>query len=226
MPDDDNWGGPPSDIAEDRMLETPYWISYALCRLPLDAPETARRLRRLAPLIMANLPRDHDRAMLYEPAAPDLITRFLMEASGLRQEACEHAFELLGQPRRVPKPPESPQWPKPPGYAAGSTAEREAICGPTWLPVLCTESDDVPRLVALLDHEEGWVRINAAKTLAWLGDRRAVEPIARRLGRAKAEADYGYCGTFKFDEYNDPDSAMAGGVRPGLGLLGAREHTD
>ncbi|NQT12592.1 MAG: HEAT repeat domain-containing protein, partial [Planctomycetes bacterium] len=225
LPDDDNWGGPPSDVAEDRMLETPYWISYALCRLPLDTPEHRQTLRQLAPLIMANLPRDHDRAMLYEPGTPDLLTRHLITAAGLRQEACEHAFGLLGQPRRVPKPPDAPQWPKPPGYRSASTAEREAICASTWLPVLCTEPDDVPRLIALLSHEEGWVRMNAAKTLAWLGDPRAVEPIARRLARAKAEADYGYCGTFKFDEYSDPTPRWREAFVRALGLLGAREHT-
>ena len=36
---------------------------------------------------------------------------------------------------------------------------------------MCTERDDLARLVALLEHEDGWVRINAAKTLALLGDR-------------------------------------------------------
>ena len=42
VPADDKWGGPPSD-SEDRMLETPYWIAYALCRLPLDDPSDRRR---------------------------------------------------------------------------------------------------------------------------------------------------------------------------------------
>ena len=225
VPDDDNWGGPPSDIAEDRMLETPYWISYALCRLPLDDPADRRQLRQLAPLIMANLPRDHDRAMLYEPGAPAMLTRHLMEKSGLRQEACEHAFELLGQPRRASKPQACPTWPVPPGYPAQSSEEREAICASTWLPVLCTNADDVPRLIQLLEHEEGWVRINAAKALAWLGDQRAIEPIFRLLSQAKAEADYGYCGTFKFDEYNDPTPRWREAFVRALGLLGAQQHT-
>ncbi|MHC4406947.1 MAG: hypothetical protein ACYTG0_45605, partial [Planctomycetota bacterium] len=226
VPPDDNWGAPPADVAEDRMLETPFWISYSLCRLPLDDPNDRQMLRRLGPLVMANLPRDHDRAMLYEPAGVDLLTRHLMAAGGLRQEACEHAFELLGQPRRVPKPNDAPEWPKPPEYADAALPEREAMCISTWLPVLCTQAEDLPRLVALLEHEEGWVRINAAKTLAWLGDRRAIEPIAGLLAAAKAEADYGYCGTFKFDEYNDPAPRWREAFVRALGLLGAREHTD
>ncbi|NLY02879.1 MAG: hypothetical protein GXY83_43050 [Rhodopirellula sp.] len=225
VPPDDNWGAPPSDVAEDRMLETPYAISYALCRLPLDGAEDRKTLRRLAPLVMANLPSDHDRFMLYEPAVPDLLTRHLMEQTGLRQEACEHAFELLGQTRRVEKPADAPPWPKAPAAAEIAPAPRETIYIATWLPVLCTDEKDLPRLVNLLEHEEGWVRINAAKTLAFLGDGRAVEPIAKLLARAKAEAEYGYCGTFKFDEYNDPAPRWREAYVRALGLLGAHEHT-
>ncbi len=36
VPPDDRMTFP----SEDRMLETPYWIIYALCRLPLDDPDT------------------------------------------------------------------------------------------------------------------------------------------------------------------------------------------
>ena len=39
----------------------------------------------------------------------------------------------------------------------------------SWLPCVCTEAADLPRLASLLQHENGWVRINAAKTMAWIG---------------------------------------------------------
>jgi len=226
VPVDDNWGAPPSDVAEDRMLETPFAISYALCRLPLDREEDRQSLRGMAPLVMANLPGDHDRFMLYELAVPGLLTRHMMEQTGLRQEVCEYAFETLGQPRRVAKPANAPEWPKPPGYGAITTELRQASCISTWLPVLCTDRQDLPRLVSLLEHEEGWVRINAAKTLALLGDDRAVGPIARVLAEAKAEADHGYCGTFKFDEYNDVSPRWREAFVRALGLLGAHQHTE
>ncbi|MFV1965788.1 MAG: HEAT repeat domain-containing protein [Pirellulaceae bacterium] len=225
VPDDDNWGAPPTDVGEDRMLETPFAISYALCRLPLDDPADRQALRRLAPLILANLPRDHDRFMLYELAVPGRLTRYLMEQSGLRQEACEHAFERLGQMRRVPKPLDAPVWPEPPEYAGIDPAQRRVICISTWLPNLCTDEEDLPRLVALLEHKEGWVRINAAKTLALLGKRQAAEPIATLLANAKPEADFGYCGTFKFDEYNDPAPRWREAFVRALGILGAHEHS-
>ncbi len=151
VPSDDKMGFP----SEDRMLETGYAIAFALCRLPLDDPQDRKALGEIAPLVMANLPGDHDTFMLYEPEVGHLLTRHLMEQCGLRQEAAEHAFELLGQERCLPKPPDARQWPAFPAYRTSSS-----------LPALCTEKEDLPRLVALLEHEEGWVRINAAKALA------------------------------------------------------------
>jgi len=211
LPRDDRMGFP----SEDRMLETPYWIAYALGRLPLDDPADLATLRRIAPRVMANLPGDHDTFFLYEPEVGHLLTRHLMETSGLRQDACEHAFVLLGQPRRVPPADAEAVWSKYPAYWISS-----------WLPAVCTEKEDLPRLVALLDHKEGWVRLNAAKALAWLGDARAIEPVARRLAEAKAEADFGYSGTFKDEEYNDPAPRWREGLIRALGLLNAQQETD
>ncbi|MHC4241589.1 MAG: HEAT repeat domain-containing protein, partial [Planctomycetota bacterium] len=161
LPQDDKMGFP----SEDRMLETPYHIAFALCRLLGDSPSDQAALQEIAPLLMANLPSDHDTFLLYEPEVGHLLTRHLLELSGLRQQACEHALELLGQPRRVPKPRQPRQWPQ---FNAGRMA--------TWLPAVCPVKQDLPRLLALLRHEDGWVRLNAAKTLAWLGDKHAIEP--------------------------------------------------
>ncbi len=211
VPRDDKMGFP----SEDRMLEGPYGIIFALCRLPLESPEDRAALRQLAPQIMANLPGDHDTFMLYQPEVGHLLTHYLLEQSGLRQQACEHAFELLGQPRRVAKPVDAPEGSKFAAYRISS-----------WLPCVCTEKEDLPRLLALLGHKEGWVRINAAKTIGWLGDRRAIAPVAKILAEAKAEADFGYNGTFKNEEYNDPAPRWREALIRALGLLGANEHTE
>ncbi|HJM62660.1 MAG: hypothetical protein CMN05_11670 [Roseibacillus sp.] len=211
VPQDDRMGFP----SEDRMLETPYAIAYALCRLPLDAPRDLMALRRIVPQLMANLPGDHDTFMLYEPEVGHLLTRYLMKKSGLRQEACEHAMQRLGQVRRVAGSNETVDWPI---FKDSRMA--------SWLPAVCIEKEDLPRLLELLQHGEGWVRINAAKTLAWLGDQRAIDPIARLLSEAKAEADYGYNSTFKNEEYDDPAPRWREGLIRALGLLDAHGHTD
>jgi HEAT repeat protein len=212
VPADDRMGFP----SEDRMLETPYWILYALCRLPLDDPNDRDSLRQIAPLLVANLPGDHDTYVLYRPEAAHVLTRHLLERSGLRQEACEQLFLRLGQARRAAAPEyaEELKWPAFAPY-------RMASC----LPTVCTDREDLPRLLALLTHKDGLVRINAAKTLAWLGDRRAVGPIAELLAQAKAEADYGSTGQFKDEEYDDPAPRWREGLVRALGLLGAHEQT-
>lgn len=219
VPADDQMSFP----SEDRMLETPYWMIYALCRLPLEQPDDLDELRRLAPLVMANLPGDFDTFMLYEPEVGHILTRHLLDAAGMRQEACEQAMLRLGQSRRVP-PPGGLASDDAAGAAAWSDFPPERIS--SWLPAVCTESEDLPRLVALLEHENGWVRINAAKALAWIGDRRAIGPIASTLAAAPAEADYGYSGTFKDEEYNDPAPRWREAFLRALGKLGARQHTD
>ena len=200
--------------SEDRMLETPYAIAYALSRLPLDHPDDRAALAKIAPLLIANLPGDHDTFMLYEPEVGHVLTRYLLNRVQLRQHACEHAFELLGQPRRVPQSEDGLEWPR-----------FSPVRISSWLPAVCTQKQDVPRLLALLDHDDGWVRINAAKTLAWIGDPRAIDPIVAALRGAKPEAAFGYSGTFKDEEYNDPAPRWREGLIRALGQLKAHAHT-
>ena len=148
VPRDDKMGFP----SEDRMLETPYWIAYALCRLPLDDPRDRAALRAIGPQLMANLPGDHDTFLLYEPEVGHLVTRHLLDRAGLTQEACEQAFTQLGQPRRVPPPDDAGQllWSQFPPRRIAS-----------WLPCVCTDPADLPRLVAAVGTSE---RLGASRT--------------------------------------------------------------
>ncbi|MFO7902266.1 MAG: HEAT repeat domain-containing protein [Pirellulaceae bacterium] len=200
--------------SEDRMLETPYCIVLALSRFKLDDPETIAALREVAPLLLANQPGDHDTFFLYEPEPAHELTRYLLDACGLREEALEHTFGLLESGDQEESATGKRQWPVFPPYRVAS-----------WLPTLCTDPADVPRLLALLEHDEGWVRLNAAKAIAWLGDRRAIEPVARILAETPPEAEFGYSGTFKDEEYADPAPRWREGLIRALGLLEAHEHT-
>ena len=209
VPPDDRMNFP----SEDRMLETPWAIAYALCRLPLDGPKDRETLARLAPQILANLPSDYDTFVLYEPEGYHCLTRHLIEAGGLRRSALEHAMQALGQPRRFPPDPKEPVWPT---YAAGRMA--------TWLPALGTDAGDLPRLLALMEHRDGWVRLYAAKAIGWLGDRRAIEPLAWVLAHSKTEADFGYARQFKEEEFNDPCPRWREAVVRALGKLKAHSQ--
>ena len=209
VPADDVMGFP----SEDRMLETPFWIAHALCRLPLDDPRDRARLRALAPLILANLPGDHDTFMLYQPEGGHLLTRHLLDAAGLRQEAAEQAFARLGQPRRVANPEPDLVW-----------AKFDARRVSPWLPCVCVEREDLPRLLVLVQHTNGWVRINAAKAIGWLGDSRAIAPLAETLAAAKPEADYGWSTTWKDEEFNDPCPRWREALLRALGRLQATQQ--
>ncbi len=209
VPPDDRMSFP----SEDRMLETPWAIAYAVCRLPLDRPEDRQALVRLAPRIMANLPSDYDSFVLYEPEGYHRLTRHLIEAAGVRRSALEHAMQRLGQPRRFAPSPHELAWPTyPPARMA------------TWLPALGPDPDDLPRLLALVEHPDGWVRLYAAKAIGWLGDRRAIEPLAQVLARSKPEAAFGYSRQFKEEEFNDPCPRWREAVVRALGKLNASTH--
>ena len=145
-----------------------------------------------------------------------------MEASGLRQEACEHAFELLGQPRRVPKPADAPSGPSRrdmrPAKLRGAGGDlrvhlaARAVHGNGGRAAADRAVGTRRRLGANQRGQDAGVAGRSP-------GRRADRPIA---GQAKAEADYGYCGTFKFDEYNDPTPRWREAFVRALGLLGAR----
>ena len=67
-------------------------------------------------------------------------------------------------------------------------------------------SHDTPRHWgdAARPPQTGPVRMYAAKAIAWIGDPRAIAPVAEILANAKAEADYGWSKTWKDEEFNDP----------------------
>ena len=198
----------------DRMFETPFRIASALARLPLSDPRDRAALRRLAPRLLADLPEDFDGAIVYEKDAHHHVLAHLLDAAGLRQAVCEAAFVGLGQPRRVADGPDTPTFP--------SSRPRQLA---VWLSSFCHDRADVSRLVALLDHRDGYVRINAAKALAYLGDARAVAAIAQRLAAAKYEADYGWSPRLLDEEFADPTPRVREAFARALGRLGAREHT-
>ena len=221
LPRDDHPGLTP----DDRMYETPFAIASALSVLPLRREEDIAALREIAPLLAANLPQDHDGAMLYEPEANRRVTAWLLERAGLRQAVCEAAFVALGQPRRGEPAAQGAMAP----LAKQMSAKATFAAG--YLPALCTDRRDVPRLIALLQHKDGWARINAAKALMFLDEHSAVQPIAKLLAASKAEADFGFFGGFVFytkqkgqDEYNDPPPRWREAFVRALGRLGGTDH--
>ena len=222
LPRDDHPGLDPRD----RMYETPYAIAQALSRLEISAEADVAAVRQIAPLLLANMPSDFDGAMLYQPEAYHLVTSCLLERAGLLAPALDAAFIALGRSRKAPAVAEA--------NVLATLAKRMASDEPyvvIWLLAFSRSAADAADLIALLEHPNGWVRINAAKALMFMHHRPAAGPVARLLAASKPEADHGYFGKFMFKtgkqgqaEYDDPSPRWREAMVRALGRLGGPEH--
>ncbi|MHC4266491.1 MAG: HEAT repeat domain-containing protein, partial [Planctomycetota bacterium] len=224
-PEDDNFVG---DNMQDRMYETPYAIASTLSRLSWDNSKDRESLHKIVPHLVSNLPTDYDGAMIYDVEADQLITCYLLEIAGCRQMVCDAAFRSAAHPDK---------WVQHKPFKVEDQSVEELlemlakeIFGDVpymaaWFPAFCKEND-APRLIQLLDHESGWIRINAAKALMFLDSKDAVEPIGRLLVASHPEADYGFSGALEHSEYDDPTPRWREAFIRALGRLKATEHTD
>jgi len=228
MPKDDR----PGFEAIDRMYETPYAVALALSRFPLKDAKTRKTLQGIAPLLVANMASDFDGAMIYEEQAFQSVTAYLLEKAGMRRAVCEIAFEALGQSKVSSAATVLPAETRQSLLALAGRGPGGTSYAASWLTALCRDRDYVPQLVGLLEHENGWVRINAAKALMFMNERSAVESIATLLARSKTEAEYGTFTGFLFktkgkqgqDEYNAPSPCWREAFTRALGQLGSKEH--
>lgn len=218
----------------DRAYETPFALAASLVRMPLESPEAIAAVRRIAPLLLTNLPGDFDGAMLYEPEAHHLIVAYLLERTGVRSALRDLAILALGEmpvdastlnrltsDERKALSALAAQGPGGTSYAGG------------WLPVLCRKGESTEALTRLLAHPNGWVRINAAKAFSFTGESNTVETLATSLAKSKPEASYGYFGGYLFntakqghDDYNAPSPCWREAFTRALGDLGGEEQVD
>lgn len=220
-PADDRFSG---DNTQDRMHETPYAIAAALARLPLDHPADRAALRQMTPYILANLPTSWDSGVFYEIEAAQLLTAYLLEKAWMRAQVCDIAFaaayQLGSEEDTVTGQERTPE------EIIARLAIRMYGDVPdiaTWFPAICRQGD-VPRLLTLLEHDNGWIVINVVKALMFLGDKRAIEPTARLLIESKTEAQWGYSGVLEHAEYSDPAPRRREAYIRALGRLGAKQY--
>ena len=205
---------------QDRMYETPYAIMVALSRLPLNEPDDRAALCEIVPLIAANIPSDWDGGLLYEQEAHQLVTAYLLECTGYRKIAVNAAFRAAGltindRPMSNSKPTIVKDL-----QSAAEGKHEDVPYLAQWLPALCHDPEDVPRLIELLDHDNHWIRINAAKALMFMDAKAAIEPIGKRRAASKPEAAYLFSGVLEHAEYNDPAPRWREAFVRALGRLG------
>ena len=227
---------------QDRMYETPYAIMVAISRLPLNDPEDLAAISRIIPWIAANIPSDWDGGLLYEQEAHQLVTAYLMERTGLRRTAVEaaltvasdpnyyagrrHAGRVLGRQAvaQMDSLPESRAIIEKNLRRTARARHEDVPYFAQWLPALCRDQQDVPRLIGLLDHENHWVRINAAKALMFMDAQEAIDPLGQRLAASHPEGAYRFSGVLEHAEYDDPAPRWREAFVRALGRLRAVQY--
>ncbi len=217
--------------ARDRIPAAPYAVAMSLSRIPLTEESHHRRLREIAPLLVANVPSDADALMVYDREPHQRVAAWLLEQAGLRQAVVDAAFEVLGRERRVAESEyRSVLLPLARGQLNQehpASADDPPYAG-NLLAAFCRDPQDVPLLLELLEHPNRWIRINATKALIFMGAREAVEPLARKLAESPPEAEYGFFAerlhdTWQVgqDEFNDPTPRDREAYVTALGKLGS-----
>lgn len=189
----------------DRIPRAVYALAMALCRIDFSGAATMEGLKSIVPQIIVNIPDDYDSTVLYEVEPYQTMAAWLLEKAGLRRAAVEATFQALGEPRQVD-----------PALACGATLvklaahnlEKGSARAPVYagniLAALCRDKEDVPLLINLLNHSNGWIRINAAKALIFLEAKEAVAPLRSALEKAPDDASFGFCGAWLYSAKNNP----------------------
>lgn len=210
--------------SRDRILAAPHAMMMALSRIPVSRPENLALLRENAVLIAAQTPLEIDGLVVYEEEPYQKILHHLLERAGTRHTLVDLCFATLGNAGGASTKPgaEHPA-------AAGLPIDDDAFAS-SLLLALCREIGDVPRLVALLDHDNHWVRINAARILRFIDARETADAIADRLRASRPEAGFGEFNTTYFgqaqgqDEFNDPTPRYREAFIMALGGMKAAAH--
>ncbi len=223
----------------DRIPRTAYEILLALSRLDLSGRRT--ELARISPYILSTVPNLFDATMVYTEEPWAMVFGFILDRAGVREQAVDAALSALGiEDRSLPdsfalKDAFVKQAEK---NLRGLQSRNAPYAGE--MLTACAQKNDIPDLIELLDHESGWIKMEAAKTLALLNAREAVDPLIRLLENAKDDADYGYAMDFRrfnntriegfsrtlpgegYDELNDPSPRFKEAYLRALGILQAK----
>lgn len=211
----------PNFDSRDRILAAPYAILMALTRIPFLQSENLALLEENATLIAAQTPLDIDGLIVYEEEPYQQILYHLLERAGTRRTIVELSFASLGVDVTKPKSIHP---------AATGLPISDPAFASSLLLALCRDASDVPRLVALLDHDNHWVRINAARILRFMDARGTADAIAARLRSSRPEADFGEFNATYFaqaqgqDEFSDPTPRYREAFIMALGGMKAAAH--
>jgi HEAT repeat protein len=218
----------------DRIPRTAYEILLALSRL--DLSRNTGELRSITPYILSTLPNMWDATVVYTEEPWAMISGYLLEQAGVRQQAVNAALTALGIEGREL----SDHFELKAEFMAQASKNLQNLKSkdaPYAGSILLStaQEEDIPALIDLLNHPSGWIKIDAAKTLMMLDAQDAAPVLVNMLETARDDADYGYGMEFRrfsqayikgkklpgsgYDEYSDPSPRFKEAFLRTLGRL-------
>ncbi len=215
-------GDAPHLCSTDRIPRVAHMILQSLCRIKFSDKENIVALQKITPNILATMPSMFDATLVYELEPYQMFAGYLLEKCDRRQAAVDAAFEALNMGnRKIDRSlPEANDILKLASDNINSKKSTDMPFVGTILMSCARDKADIPLLIELLKHDNGWIKIDAAKTLMFLEAKPAIPALKNLLATAKDDADYGYDMDFRrfrhnnvkgnklpgegYDEYNDP----------------------
>ena len=231
----------PRFSAVDRIPRVAHTILQSLCRIDFNSPENIKALQEIVPNILATMPSDFDSTMVYEHEPYQMMAGYLLEKAALRRAAVNAVFIALkiGNRKIDDSIKQKQLLLDVADDNINSTKSTDMPYAGTILMSCCREKQDIPLLIKLLSHKNGWIKIHAAKTLMFMNAQEAIPSLIKLLKDAKDDADYGYDMNFSrfvnnnvkekklpgsgYDEYSDPSPRFKEAYIMALGGLKAKE---
>ena len=180
--------------SDDRIPRVSHMILQSLCRIEFDSEKNIEALADIAPNILATFPTMFDATVVYKLEPHQMFAAHLLEKCGLRQAAVNAAFIALKKGSRTIDN-SIKQKKLLLEVADDDVNAKKSTKMPyagTILMALCRDKADIPLIIELLEHTNGWIKIDAARTLLYMEAQEAIPALTKLLTEAKDDADYGY----------------------------------
>ncbi len=181
----------PQLCMSDRLPKLYYQGLRVLCQRPLlERHRTA--IRAIAPTILATIPNHFDSTVVYSREPLHDMTAYLLEFSGTRKHALDAAWAVIRKDRHLPESFEhKDSFMKLASDYFNTNKTTHPPYASQILAALARESDQIPHLIELLDHPNGWLRIDACRALIFLNAKQAAPKLRSLLTHSPDDATFG-----------------------------------
>ncbi|MHC5067752.1 MAG: HEAT repeat domain-containing protein, partial [Planctomycetota bacterium] len=179
----------PRFSSPDRVARLAHHCLDLIARHQLSAQQQTA-LRAIAPSILATLPSHFDATVMYHKKPIERLISHVLNQAGVRNEAINAAFSALGQPRSMSADFEHAESFLELAAPADTPLRYPPFAGEI-LAACSHDNNDHPLLIDLLDHGNGWVRIQAARAVIHRQVRSAGPELRRLLDSTPSDASHG-----------------------------------